>query len=67
MKTYEVIVGNIGSVHEGHNRKEAEKVFTFYVKDSKTCLGRSGGESVTLFQDGEPIRDHEGIVKTTDV
>ena len=63
MKTYEVIVGNIGTVHQGHNRKEAEKVFTFYVKDSKTGLGRSGGEAVTLMRDGEPIREYEGTVK----
>ena len=30
MNTYEVIVGNIGTVHYGNNRKQAEAVYADY-------------------------------------
>ena len=66
MNTYEIIVGNIGNVHEGHNRKEAEKKFNFYVKDSKTGLGRSGNEPVYLMKNGEPVKEHSPLVPITE-
>ncbi len=55
---YEVICGNIGTVHTGTNRKAAEKCYNFYVADSKTGLGRSGNEPVYLMKDGEPCREY---------
>ena len=60
---YEVIVGNVGSVHEGVDRDEAKEVFSQYVEMSKMYGGAGGrvsGEDVTLFEDGEPIVEHEG-------
>ena len=56
---YEVIVGNIGRVHTGNNRREASKVYREYVKDSSQPTGRAGGEQVTLFEDGEPLRTYD--------
>jgi hypothetical protein len=58
--TYEIIVGNIGTVHSGHDRAEADAKFDYYVADSKTGLGRSGDESVYLTENGEPIREYQG-------
>ncbi len=57
---YEVIFGNIGSVHAGPRKREADKVFNTYVRSSKAECGRAGGEDVTLFRDGEIIREFIG-------
>lgn len=56
---YEVIVGNIGRVHTGNNRREANKIYREYVKDSAQSTGRASGEQVTLFEDGEPVRAYD--------
>ncbi len=58
--TYEVVVGNIGTVYSGHSQSEANAKFDFYVADSKTGIGRSGGESVYLMEDCEPVREYQG-------
>ena len=57
---YEVIVGNIGRVHSGKNKRKAEAVFRYYVKESDSMIGRAGGENVTLFAGCEPVKEHEG-------
>lgn len=59
---FQVIVGNIGIVYDGNNNMVAHHKFSFYVKDSKTNLGRSGGESVTLMHNGEIEREYIGTV-----
>jgi hypothetical protein len=56
---YELIVGNIGSVHQGCNRREAMRRYRAYVKDSQTGLGRSGNEPVVLMNNGEPIMEYD--------
>ena len=58
--TYEVIVGNIGTVHRGSNRAEAMKHFAEYVGQSESDCGRAAGESVTLWTDGEPSEEFAG-------
>jgi len=60
-KRYEVLVGNIGMVHEGHDREEAETIFHQYVELSEKGVGRMGGEDVVLLEDDEPIEEHEGL------
>lgn len=57
---YEVVCGNIGSVYSGPSAKEATEKFRAYVDASKSQYGRAAGESVTLFKNGEPIREHVG-------
>lgn len=57
---YEVIVGNIGKVHEGVNLASARRVYKTYVAQSKRGSGRAGGENVTLWKDGDIIQEHEG-------
>lgn len=60
--TYEVVVGNIGIVYRGTGGKstkvEAYKHFYDYKEQSQNCIGRAAGESVSLFQDGEPYLEH---------
>ena len=60
MSDYEVIVGNVGTVYEGDSRYEANKAFNNYRESSRTTKGRAAGESVTMFLDGEPEREHQG-------
>jgi len=57
---YEVVAGNIGFVYDGQDRREAEETFWRYAGASKNRRGRVAGEQVTLFEDGEPIREWAG-------
>ena len=57
---YEVYCGNIGKGHAGHNRKEAETVFSHYVGLSANGIGRAAGEDVTLFMNGEIVKEFLG-------
>jgi len=61
MKKYQVIVGNIGTVYDGDDIIEAEENFKEYYNQSKDGYGRASGESVTLWVDGEPIKDNEKV------
>lgn len=58
---YQVIVGNIGTVYDGSNEKEATKHFREYKRQSERGLGRAGCEPVTLMEDNEVKREHLGI------
>lgn len=60
MSTFEVVVGNIGTVHTGADQTAASTMYDSYVELSKTGYGRTAGESVYLMQDGEPIQEHQG-------
>jgi hypothetical protein len=59
---FEVTVGNIGSVYRSDNSDIAWAKWAEYVEDSKTGLGRAGGEEVVLWDNGEPKLIHEGTV-----
>lgn len=58
--TFEVIVGNVGTVYSGPNKREAVLRYNTYVDRSKTGRGRCGDEDVTLMQDGEIVMEHDG-------
>lgn len=60
MGSYEVIVGNIGTVYSGNSKTEAERHYREYVSQSKTGRGRAGGESVALMCEGEILKEHLG-------
>ncbi len=53
---YEVVVGNIGTVHSGENKRAAAKAYRIYVKHAQQ---NPVFESVYLMQDGEPIMEHQ--------
>lgn len=51
--TYEVIVGNVGTVYRGYHLGTARDKYASYVEASKLGFGRAGSEPVTL-PDAEP-------------
>lgn len=53
MKTYEIIVGNIGSVYYGTNPATAQIVYDEYIAQSQARYGRASGESVHWMVDGD--------------
>ncbi|MBU0564886.1 MAG: hypothetical protein KJ945_02220 [Gammaproteobacteria bacterium] len=55
---YELTAGNIGTVYRGPCQAIAEAEFDEYVQLSKVGYGRVSGESITLFKDGEIIKEH---------
>ena len=57
---YEVVVGNVGTVHTGNLRNLAVVSYSTGVELSTAKCGRTMGEPVTLFEDGEPIMEHRG-------
>lgn len=59
---YEVIVSNVGKVHEGQaeTAREARLVYLTYVDLSKSGYGRCAGESVSLWRDNELIEEYDG-------
>jgi hypothetical protein len=59
--TYEVVVGNIGSVYTGTRKADAMKHFREYKRQSETGYGRAADEEITLFADGELALTHEAI------
>ena len=61
MPTYEVIVGNVGSVYYGKSRTTALATYESYVEISKEHISaRCYGEDVTLLVDGEIEQEHTG-------
>jgi len=61
MPTYEVIVGNVGSVYHGKSRTTALATYEFYVVISREhVVARCYGEDVTRLVDGEIEQEHTG-------
>lgn len=58
--SFEVMVGNIGSVYYGFDKREAWKHYREYVAQSKSSVGRAAGESVTILSGGEIVREFIG-------
>lgn len=63
--TYEVVVGNVGTVYDGENRDEAQAAFDAYVEQSKNTEGsRAYGEYVTMFEycvnSADIVQEHAG-------
>lgn len=59
---YEVICGNIGTVHEGYGQgKDARAVYERYVEASKMGFGRAGNEPVSLMCNGEPLEEYAPV------
>jgi hypothetical protein len=55
---YEVVVGNIGTVYTGANKAVAQRCFKGYAGRSRLGVGRGAHENVTLFQNGEIVKEH---------
>lgn len=61
-KTYQVIVGNIGTVLTTDSVKEARHVALIYIKQSSSGVGRAGGEDVTIMCDGGIFSEYIGTL-----
>jgi hypothetical protein len=58
---YTVVVGNIGTVYDGGNRRVALETFKVYKSRSIQGSGRAAGESVYLMGEGEPVKEFIGV------
>jgi len=57
MTGYEVIVGNVGSVYEGSDPKEANEIYDHYIEYRDVVGARCHGEAVVLMVNGEPEKE----------
>jgi hypothetical protein len=60
MAIYAVIVGNIGTVLITGVEQDARTTYSTYVEQSKTEVGRAGGEDVTLIKDDDILQEFVG-------
>lgn len=60
MAQYSVVVGNVGTVYTGTDRREALAEFEACKGASIGNVGRMAGESVTLFEDSDILREYQG-------
>jgi hypothetical protein len=58
MKKYQVVVGNLGQVLDTGDREKATICYHDYLAISLSGQGRAGGEPVTMFEDGEIVREY---------
>lgn len=63
--TFEVVVGNVGTVISTTDGGQAKDVYQDYVALSKCGVGRAGGENVTLAREGEIVQEYEGHGRDT--
>jgi len=63
MPKYEVIVGNIGTVHTCNNPVDACRVYGDYKKQSEANIGRASGESVVVMEDHEFYMEYVGTIE----
>ena len=57
---FQVIVGNVGTVYDSDNERNALFCARTYIDRSKNRTGRVSGEPVTVFDSGEIIIDYPG-------
>lgn len=64
---YQVIAGNVGNVYDGHNCRDANRVYQKYIEISENEPGnRAYGEDVAIMKDGEQFGDHIGRISRVD-
>jgi hypothetical protein len=62
-QTFEVVVGNVGTVYAGQDEAKAKKEYDNYLEISKKGVGRAGNEEVLYFVDGDLIKEHQPASK----
>jgi hypothetical protein len=60
MTEYSVVVGNIGVVHVGKDKKDAIDAYELYIRLSDLDVGRAGGEAVAFFIGDDLEMEHAG-------
>ena len=66
MSQYQIIVGNVGTAYDGDDGAAADAIFREYVRASCDGIGRAAGESVTMMDGGEIVREHVGALDRGD-
>lgn len=56
---FQIVVSNIGTVHSGMNRLDAEREYKECCEMVDKHYGRASGETVTFIMDGEIQYEHE--------
>jgi hypothetical protein len=57
---YQLYVSNIGLVKETNDREDAHIEYLSYVLGVDDDIGRASGETVTLMEDGEIVKEYYG-------
>jgi len=57
--TWQVIVGNIGTVYDGDDAKSAMRTYLEYIDQSKLVYGRASGENVVLLNGGDVLDSYD--------
>ena len=63
---WSVVVGNIGTVYDGPDKREAHRQFKTYLDASVRGVGRATGERVILFHGDEIVDEHGGDAAVND-
>ena len=58
-ETWQVVVGNVGTVYSGDSETVARDKYRVYVDQSLHGSGRAGGEPVHLLHNGEVVACHD--------
>lgn len=64
MKTYQILIGNVGHVCDTDNGAEAWREYRRAIGQSNAPHGRASGEPVTLFKNGDIRAEHFGSLET---
>jgi hypothetical protein len=59
---YSVVVGNVGTVYAGDDVRLAHSTYWEYMRISQQPTGRASGEDVTMFMDGDIVREYIGTL-----
>ena len=62
MAKFQVTVSNIGTVYNGTSEHKAHKEYAEYCDASRLSWGLPSGEEVTLWENGEPIKEFNGYI-----
>jgi hypothetical protein len=57
---YQLHVSNIGLVHETDDREDALIEYLSYVMEVDDDIGRASGETVTLMESGDILKEYYG-------
>ena len=56
--TYSIYVDNVGQVDTFKSKKHAVREYLIWIEESDKPYGRTAGESVYLFRNGEPVCEY---------
>lgn len=64
---HEIIVGNIGTVYSGYDKRQAQETYNEYVRQSDANIGRAAGETVIWFNQHLIHKEHYGSLRLAEL